>query len=324
MQTRKIGTDTVSAVGLGCMGITHASGEPMTVEAGAKVIEAAYEMGYTLFDTAECYTGVNPDGTTAYNEEVVGKAIKPFRDKIFLATKCGVTHGGDHLILDSSPAAIRKAIDGSLLRLGTDHVDLYYQHRIDPKVEPEVVAETMAKLIKEGKIRYWGISETTEEYLRRANAVCHVSAIQNRYSMMARWYEPLFPVCEELGVTYVAFSPLANGFLSGKYTDKTQFEGNADFRSRMPQYTGEGYEKGQALLSLLQQMAKEKNATPAQISLAWMLSKKPFIIPIPGSRKPERLNENLHASDILLSADEIKAIDEKLDGMDFEVFGGHK
>ncbi len=182
----------------------------------------------------------------------------------------------------------------------------------------------MAKLIKEGKIRYWGISETTEEYLRRANAVCHVSAIQNRYSMMARWYEPLFPVCEELGVTYVAFSPLANGFLSGKYTDKTQFEGNADFRSRMPQYTGEGYEKGQALLSLLQQMAKEKNAAPAQISLAWMLGKKPFIIPIPGSRKPERLNENLHASDILLSADEIKAIDEKLDGMDFEVFGGHK
>ncbi len=324
MQTRKIGLDTVSAIGLGCMGITHASGAPMTVTEGAKVVEAAYEMGYTLFDTAECYTGVNPDGSTAYNEEVVGKAIKPFRDKIFLATKCGVTHGGDHLILDSSPDAIRKAVEGSLKRLGTDHIDLYYQHRIDPKVEPETVAETMSELIKEGKIRYWGISETTEEYLRRANAVCHVSAIQNRYSMMARWYEPLFPVCEELNVSYVAFSPLANGFLTGRYSNTTQFEQGSDFRSRMPQYTEEGYEKGKALLDLLNQMASEKNATPAQISLAWMLGKKPFIIPIPGSRKPARLQENLSSADILLSAAEIAAIDEKLDGMDFEVFGGHR
>ena len=152
MNMRKIGTDEVSAIGLGCMGITHASGAPMSIEDGAKVIETAHDLGYTLFDTAECYTGVYPDGTTAYNEEVVGKGIKSFRNEIFLASKCGVQHGGDHLILDSSPETIRKSVEGSLKRLGTDHIDLYYQHRIDPKVEPETVAETMAALIKEGKM----------------------------------------------------------------------------------------------------------------------------------------------------------------------------
>lgn len=324
MNTRKIGNDEVSAIGLGCMGITHASGAPMTVEEGAKVIEAAHDMGYTMFDTAECYTGVYPDGTTAYNEEVVGKAIKPFRNEIFLASKCGVQHGGDHLILDSRPETIRKALEGSLKRLGTDHLDLYYQHRIDPNVEPEVVAETMASLIKEGKIRYWGISETTEEYLRRANAVCPVTAIQNRYSMMARWYENLFPVCEELGVTYIAFSPLANGFLSGAYTDQTKFEPGADFRSKMPQYQGEGYAKGRALLDILEKLAAEKQVTTAQISLAWILSRKPYIIPIPGSRKPSRLKENLESASVILTKEESDAITEKLDGMDFEIFGGHK
>ena len=148
MNMRKSGTDEVSAIGLGCMGITHASGAPMSIEDGAKVIETAHDLGYTLFDTAECYTGVYPDGTTAYNEEVVGKGIKSFRNEIFLASKCGVQHGGDHLILDSSPETIRKSVEGSLKRLGTDHIDLYYQHRIDPKVEPETVAETMAALIK--------------------------------------------------------------------------------------------------------------------------------------------------------------------------------
>lgn len=323
MKTRMIGSDTVSAIGLGCMGITHASGAPMSVEDGAAVIEAAYEMGYTMFDTAECYTGVYPDGTTVYNEEVVGKAIRPFRDKIFLASKCGVQHGGDHLIMDSRPETIVKSLEGSLKRLGTDHIDLYYQHRIDPKVEPEVVAETMGKLIKEGKIRYWGISEANEEYLRRAHPVCPVTAIQNRYSMMARWHETMFPVCEELGITYVAFSPLANGFLSGSYSDKTKFEGSADYRSDMPQYTEEGYRKGKALLDLLNEMAAAKNATPAQISLAWILARKPYMIPIPGSRKTARLKENLEAAKIELTSEEVLAITGKLDEMKFEVFGGH-
>ena len=179
-------------------------------------------------------------------------------------------------------------------------------------------------LIKEGKIRYWGISETTEEYLRRAHAVCPVTAIQNRYSMMARWHETIFQACEELGVTYVAFSPLANGFLSGAYTDKTQFEPGADFRSNMPQYKGEGYQKGKALLDIIEALAAEKNVTTAQISLAWILSRKPYIIPIPGSRKTSRLKENLEAANVVLTKEESDSITEKLDGMEFDIFGGHK
>lgn len=313
----------VSAVGLGCMGITHASGAPMDQNAGAKVIRAAYEMGYTFFDTAECYTGIYPDGSIAYNEEIVGEALRPVRDKVIIATKCGVRHGGDHLILDSRPETIRRSAEGSLRRLGIDCIDLYYQHRIDPKVMPEAVAETMAELIREGKIRAWGISEADEEYLRRAHAVCPVTAIQNRYSMMARWHEKLFPVVEELGIAYVAFSPMANGFLTGQYTVDSKFEPNTDFRSKMPQYTKEGFEKAHELLELLKTMAKEKNATPAQISLSWMLCKKPYIIPIPGSRKTDRLHENLRASEITLSNAEIAAIDVKLKTMDLPVFGGH-
>ena len=321
--TRLIAGREVRAVGLGCMGITHASGTPMTIDEGAKVLQQAYDMGYNLFDTAECYTGIYPDGTIAYNEDVVGKAIQPFRDKIFLETKCGVHHKGDHLELDSSPAEIRRAIEGSLKRLNTDHVDLYYQHRIDPKVPPEEVASTMADLIREGKILAWGISETNEEYLRRAHAVCPVSAIQNRYSMMARWHESIFPTVEELGITYVAFSPLANGFLTGRFTDNAQFQQNGDFRATMPQYTEEGRARAQELLDLLDRMAEEKGATPAQISLAWMLNKKEWIIPIPGSRKPNRLQENLRAADIVLTSDEIADIDNRLNQMDLLVFGGH-
>lgn len=259
----------------------------------------------------------------AYNEEVVGAVLKPVRNKVILASKCGVTHGKDHLIMDSRPQSIRKALEGSLKRLGTDYIDLYYQHRIDPKVEPEEVAGTMSDLMKEGKIRAWGISETDEAYLRRAHSVCPVTAIQNRYSMMARWYENLFPVVEELGITYVAFSPLANGFLSGQYNEKSSFEKGADFRSNMPQYTPEGFEKSRELLQMLRDMAAEKNATPGQISLAWMLCKKPFIVPIPGSRKPERLKENFEAANICLSQDEIAVIDEKLNTMELLVFGGH-
>ena len=325
MEHRMIGNSAleVSAIGLGCMGITHASGTPMSIKDGAKVIEQAYDMGYTLFDTAECYTGINSDGSIAYNEEVVGQALRPIRNKIVLATKCGVQHGKNRLIVDSRPETIRKSVEGSLKRLQTDYIDLYYQHRIDPAVSPEEVAETMEKLIQEGKIRAWGISETNEEYLRRAHAVCPVAAIQNRYSMMARWHENLFPVVEELGVAYVAFSPMANGFLTGRYSKDSVFEQGTDYRSNMPQYTAEGFEKGQKLLVLLNGLAEEKQATPAQISLAWMLCKKPFIIPIPGSRKPKRLKENLGAANVILTTEEIAAIDRKLDTMTIPVFGGH-
>lgn len=324
MEKRKIGSFEVSAIGLGCMGITHASGAPMTVAEGVRVLQQALDYGYTLFDTAECYTGINADGSTAYNEEVVGEALRSFRDKVVIATKCGVQHGKDRLIVDSRPEKIRRSVEGSLKRLRTDYIDLYYQHRIDPQISPEEVAGTMAELIKEGKIRYWGISEVNEEYLRRAHAVCPVTAIQNRYSMMARWHEGLFPVVEELGITYVAFSPMANGFLSGRYNRDSVFEKGTDYRSNMPQYTEEGFEKSRELLALLHDLAEEKGATLAQISLAWMLCKKPFIIPIPGSRKPERLKENIGAAGIFLTEQEIAAVDERLSRMEFLVFGGHK
>lgn len=323
MEKRKIGKLEVSAIGLGCMGITHASGAPMSVKDGVKVVQQAYDMGYTLFDTAECYTGINPDGSIAYNEEVVGQALRPIRDKVVLATKCGVQHGQDRLIVDSRPETIHKSVEGSLKRLQTDYIDLYYQRRIDPNVSPEEVAGTMAELIQEGKIRAWGISETNEEYLRRAHAVCPVSAIQNRYSMMARWHENLFPAVEELGIAYVAFSPMANGFLTGRYSKDSVFEQGTDYRGNMPQYTVEGFEKGQELLALLNALAEEKQATSAQISLAWMLCKEPFIIPIPGSRKPERLKENFGAAGIFLTVEEIVAIDRRLDTMTIPVFGGH-
>ena len=327
MKTRILGKDLkVSAVGLGCMGMTHASGAPADVREMTELLAQAVDMGYTMFDTAECYTGVNPDGSTAYNEELVGQALKPYRDKIVLATKCGVQHKGDHLEMDSRPETIRKSVEGSLKKLQTDHIDLYYQHRIDPKVEPEVVAGTMSELIKEGKILHWGISEVNEEYLRRAHKVCPVTAIQNRLSMMYRDYERLFPVLEELQVGFVAFSPLANGFLTACYRDTSQFEQSpADFRSSMPQFTEEGVEQNADLLDLVQTKAKEKDATPAQISLAWMMAKRLYIVPIPGSRKLSRLKENLGAAEIELTKEEVAQIDDALDHMTMsQVFGGHR
>lgn len=327
MNTRILGKDLrVSAVGLDCMGMTHASGAPADKKEMTRLLGQAVEMGYTLFDTAECYTGTNPDGTTAYNEELVGAALKPYRDRIVLATKCGVRHMGGHLELDSSPETIRRSVEGSLKKLGTDHIDLYYQHRIDPKVEPEEVAETMAGLIREGKITHWGISEADEAYLRRAHAVCPVTAVQNRLSMMYRDYERLFPVLEELQVGFVAFSPLANDFLTARYRDTSQFEQSpADFRSSMPQFSREGIAQNASLLALLEHTAREKQATPAQISLAWMMAKRPYIVPIPGSRKEERIRENLEASGIHLTPEEVRQIDQALEGMTMSpVFGGHR
>lgn len=326
MKKRKLGNSDlfVNPVGLGCMGFSHASGDPVDSATAIKTLRQAYEMGYDFFDTAEAYTGVFPDGTVSYNEELVGAALKGVRDKVVIATKMGVHHNEDlSLRLDSRPETIRSSVETSLKRLGTDYIDLYYQHRIDPMVEPETVAETMAQLIKEGKIRYWGISETTEEYLRRANAVCPVTAIENRYSMMARWHEKIFPVCEELNVAYVAFSPMANGFLTGKYNPNTKFEGKQDYRAGMPQYTEEGYEKAKALLAFLTELAAKKNATMGQLSLAWMICKKPYIVPIPGSRKMNRLEENFKAGDVVLTPEEVQKIDDKLSTMQFDVFGGH-
>lgn len=324
MQTRILGTGLeVTAVGLGCMGFTHAYGTAMDETEAAKVIAEAVDMGYTFFDTAECYIGNRADGSVAYNEDLVGEALKPYRNRVKIATKCGVHHSADGmLVMDSGPETIRTSIEGSLKRLHTDHVDLYYQHRIDPKVEPEEVAGVMADLIKEGKILHWGISETDEEYLRRAHAVCPVTCVQNRLSMMARWHEKLFPVLEELKVGYVAFSPLANGFLTDAFKKGETFA-EGDFRNRMPQYKAENYDANQELLNLVRSLAQEKNATPAQISLAWMICKKPYIVPIPGSRKAERIRENREAANIILTVQEVAEIDEKLNQIEISgVFGG--
>lgn len=316
MQNRILGKDLeVSSVSFGCMGMTHAYGAPSDPKEMTEVLHAAVDMGYRMFDTAECYTGINADGTTAYNEELVGAALKPYRHNVKIATKCGVYFGSPRPT-DSRPESIRKAIESSLKCLQTDYIDLYYQHRIDPEVEPEEVARVMGELMKEGKILHWGISETGEDYLRRAHAVTPVTAIQNRYSMMAREYEPLFPVLEELGVGLVAFSPLANGILSDAYTKDDKFEEGVDYRSHMPQYTPEGFEANKALFEYIRALSAEKNCTPAQISLAWMICKKPYIVPIPGSRKLARVKENFEAGNIALTSAEIAAIDEKLNALD--------
>lgn len=262
---------------------------------------------------------------------LVGEALKDIRDKVIIATKFGIRFDmsspevNKPLIPDSRPETIRASVDASLKRLGTDHIDLYYQHRTDPNVPIEEVAGVMSELIKAGKITHWGLSEANEDQVRRAHKVCPVTAIQNRYSMMARWHENLFPVLEELNIGFVAFSPLANGFLSGKYGKGTQFDGALDYRSAMPQFTEKGVEQNSELLSLLNRLAEEKNATPAQISLAWMMCKKPYIVPIPGSRKPDRLKENADAANIVLSDGEIAGIDKALDKMEMSaVFGGSK
>ena len=229
------------------------------------------------------------------------------------------------LVPDSCPEVIRASVEASLKRLNTDHIDLYYQHRLDPKVPIEEVARVMADLIREGKITHWGLSEANAETIRRAHAVCPVTAIQNRYSMMARWYEELFPMLEELHIGYVAFSPLANGFLSGKYDKSSRFDAGTDYRSVMPQFQPENIDRNHDLLTLLQKLAGQNNATPAQISLAWMLCKKPYLVPIPGTRRLSRLLENAGAADVMLSAEEVSVIDEALNDMEMsEVFGGSK
>ena len=327
MEQRILGTDlNVSTLGLGCMGFSHAYGAPMERTEAIRLIQQAADMGYTFFDTAEVYgTADDPH----HNEELVGAALRSRREQVVIATKFGIHFDMDSaavnkpLVPDSRPETIRASVENSLRRLGTDHIDLYYQHRADPHVPVEEVAEVMADLIREGKITHWGLSEATEDTIRRAHAVCPVTAIQNRYSMMARWYESLFPVLEELNIGYVAFSPLANGFLSAQYGKDAKFESETDYRSVMPQFTPEGMEQNRALLGLIHQLAEEKQATPAQVSLAWMLCKRSYIVPIPGTRKLERMKENAGAADISLSTSEVQTLDNALDNMKMSaVFGG--
>lgn len=327
MKYRTLGKDLkVSAVGLGCMGMSHAYGPPADKKEMQELLAQAVDLGCTFFDTAEVY------GTPEHpydNEELLGRALGPYRDKVVIATKFGIRFDESSpavnklLVPDSRPEVIRASVEGSLRRLGTDHIDLYYQHRVDPAIPIEEVAGVMSQLIQQGKITHWGLSEATEETIRRAHAVCPVTAIQNRYSMMARQYETLFPLLEELHIGFVAFSPIANGFLSGRYGKDAVFEAKTDYRSMMPQFQPANVEQNQPLLALLRETAQRKAATPAQIALAWMLCKKPYLVPIPGTRKPDRLAENLGAAQVLLSAQEVEALDRALDqaGMS-DVFGG--
>ena len=318
----------VSAIGLGCMGMSHAYGAPADHREMAELLAKAMDMGYDFFDTAEVYgTPDNPHD----NEELLGSALKPYRNRVVIATKFGLRFDLESgripypLIPDSRPETIRKSVEGSLRRLQTDHIDLYYQHRPDPDVPVEEVAGVVQNLIKEGKVLYWGLSEASEEDICRANAVCPLTAVQDRYSMMARWHEALFPVLEELGIGLVAFSPLANGLLSDRYNAASHFEAGTDYRAGMPQFQPDSYDKNHDLLQLIRRIAAEKNATPAQISLAWMLCKKPWIVPIPGTRKLDRLQENARATDVMLTNAEVKQIDKALDAMPMsDVFGGTK
>ena len=327
MNTRTLGADLmVSAVGLGCMGFSHAYGAPTEKNEAIRSIRAAYDLGYTMFDTAETYgTAADPHE----NEKLVGEALADVRNSVQIVTKFGIRFDetsaavNKPLIPDSRPETIRASVEGSLRRLQADHIDLYFQHRMDPGVEPEAVAQVMADLIREGKITHWGISEVTEDYLRRAHKVCPVTAVQNRYSMMARQHEALFPALEELRIGFVAFSPMANGLLTARYGKDDKFDPKLDYRSAMPQFTPEAADQNRELLQTLRNLAEEKHATPAQISLAWMLCKKPYIVPIPGSRKVERMRENAGAAEVVLSPEEVETMDKALNTIPMSaVFGG--
>lgn len=310
MEKRKFGNLEVSAIGVGCMGMSHATGTPMDVDEAAKVLRAAVDMGYTFFDTAKNY-GFKDDPN--HNEKILGKAFRGIRDKVVIASKCGVDfdYAVDPdvppLLYDSSRDGIRKSVEGSLKRLNTDYIDLYFQARIDPKVEPEEVAETMKELIQEGKILHWGISEVDEEYLKRANAVCPVTAVENNYNIINRTHEDLIPFLEEYHIGWVAYGPMFKGLLSGTFQKGVQFARD-DWRRRL--VNDENLDRYQSLLSYLSDLGKEKGATSGQIALAWVLQRKPYIVPIPGMRSVERLTENMRAAEIMLTADEMKKIDE--------------
>jgi len=308
MKKRKLGNSglEVSAIGLGCMGMSQSY--PPFPEKGEAIslLRSAVELGVTFFDTAEVYGPYT-------NEELVGEALEPYRDKVVIATKFGYhIQNGKSAGLDSRPETIRKAVEGSLKRLRTDHIDLLYQHRVDPNVPIEEVAETVGQLMKEGKILYWGLSEAGAQTVRRAHAVLPLAAVQSEYSM---WYrkpeEGLFPALEELGVGFVAFSPLGKGFLTGRFNKDTRFD-STDFRSSIPRFKPENLEVNQDLLELIKDIAAKKNATTAQIALAWVLAQKPWIVPIPGTKKLERLKENLGAQDIEFSAQELAEINKAL------------
>jgi aryl-alcohol dehydrogenase-like predicted oxidoreductase len=305
MQHRTLGTNglEVSALGFGCMGISQSYGRPLSRAEGIAIIRAAVEGGVTFFDTAEVY------GPYA-NEDVVGEALEPVRDQVAIATKFGFNiENGKMAGLNSHPSQIRSVADASLKRLRTDRIDLFYQHRVDPNVSIEDVAGTVKELIREGKVRHFGLSEAAARTIRRAHAVQPVAALQSEYSLW--WREPeqeVLPTLEELGIGFVPFSPLGKGFLTGTIDETTTFD-PTDFRNSVPRFTQENRKANLTFVEWLKEFAERRNATPAQIALAWLLAQKPWIAPIPGTTKRHRLEENLGATKIQLTADDLRDID---------------
>ncbi len=305
MENRKLGNSglDVSALGLGCMGLSFGYGPATDKQEGIRLIRSAYEAGITFFDTAECY------GPFA-NEELLGEALEPFRENVVIATKFGFQDGDSTKGLDSSPARIRAVAEASLKRLRTDYIDLFYQHRVDPNTPVEEVAGTIGDLISEGKIRHWGLSEAGAGTIRKAHRVQPVAALQSEYSLFFREPEKeIIPTLEELGIGFVSFSPLGKGFLTGAITETTKFD-STDFRNIVPRFSEENRKANQALVDLLKAVAMEKEATPAQIALAWLLAQKSWIVPIPGTTKLHRLQENIGAATIGLSVEDINQIEQ--------------
>jgi aryl-alcohol dehydrogenase-like predicted oxidoreductase len=307
MNQRQLGKNgpAVSAIGFGCMGLNFAYGRALEKSAAIAMIRAAFERGVTFFDTAEAYGPFT-------NEELVGEALAPHRDEVVIATKFGFTNGNPQAGVDSRPERIREVAHAALRRLRTDRIDLFYQHRVDPNVPMEDVAGTIKELVREGKVKHFGLSEAGITSIRRAHAVHPVAALQSEYSLW--WREPekdVLPVCEELGIGFVPFSPLGRGFLTGTIDQNTTFE-KRDFRNVVPRFSKEARKANQALVDRLASIAAQKNATPAQIALAWLLAQKPWIVPIPGTTKVHRLEENIGAGALELTANDLANIAETL------------
>ncbi|WP_456312331.1 aldo/keto reductase [Pseudomonas shirazensis] len=311
MEKRILGNNglEVSALGLGCMGLSFGYGKATEKNEAIALIRAAYEKGVTFFDTAECYGPF-------INEEIVGEALEPFRKDVVIATKFGFQGGDSTKGLDSSPARIKGVIEASLKRLKTDYIDLFYQHRVDPNVPIEEVAGTVKELIQEGKVKHFGLSEAGVETIRRAHIVQPVAALQSEYSLFYREPEKeIIPVLEELGIGFVPFSPLGKGFLTGAINEETKFEAS-DFRNIVPRFSEENRKANQTLVDLVKSIASEKNAAASQIALAWLLAQKPWIVPIPGTTKLHRLEENIGGAAIHLSKEELNNIDKALENIE--------
>lgn len=307
MQKRILGKSglDVSALGMGCMGLNFGYGPAQEKNAAIQLIRTAVEHGVTFFDTAEAYGPFT-------NEELLGEALQPYREHVVIATKFGFKKGKPQLGVDSHPSNIRAVCEASLKRLKTDVIDLFYQHRVDPNVPIEDVAGTVNELISEGKVKHFGLSEAGVQTIRKAHAIQPVTALQSEYSLW--WREPeqeILSTLEELGIGFVAFSPLGKGFLTGKIDQDTIFD-TTDFRNTVPRFSDENRKANQAFVDLLSRIAKDMNATPAQIALAWLLAQKPWIVPIPGTTKQHRLKENIASTEVLLNAFDLKAINEAL------------